>query len=268
MQSTADTGPLRVVQITDTHLYADPRGELLGLATEISLEQVVGMVEQQASPDLLLVTGDLVHDGSEAGYLRLRDWLDRFARPAYCLPGNHDDPVTLTRILNRGQVRTIPCATHGVWDFVFLDSTLASSEGGHLSHDELERLTTCLERGRAPNALVCLHHHPVPIDSQWLDTMAVDNAQAFFDLLDRFPQVRGVIWGHVHQAYDELRDGVRLLASPSTCIQFQPGSSSFGLDDATPGYRWLELHADGRIDTGIERLSTYPEGARLRSESY
>ncbi|MDX5297983.1 MAG: phosphodiesterase, partial [Gammaproteobacteria bacterium] len=27
----------------------------------------------------------------------------------------------------------------------------------------------------------------------------------------------------------------------------------FGVDRAAPGYRWLELHPDGRIETGVER---------------
>jgi len=47
---------------------------------------------------------------------------------------------------------------------------------------------------------------------------------------------------------------VRLLASPSTCVQFAPGSESFKVDDQPPGYRWLTLHTDGRIETGVSRV--------------
>jgi hypothetical protein len=30
------------------------------------------------------------------------------------------------------------------------------------------------------------------------------------------------------------------------------------MDSLTPGFCWLELHADGRIDTGIRRVAAYP----------
>ena len=47
------------------------------------------------------------------------------------------------------------------------------------------------------------------------------------DLLAHHPQVRGVLCGHVHQEYDALHQGVRFLATPSTCIQFMPLSRDF-----------------------------------------
>ena len=42
--------------------------------------------------------------------------------------------------------------------------------------------------------------------------------------------------------------------SPSTCVQFAPGSKSFKVDNQPPGYRWLELHIDGRLETGVSRV--------------
>lgn len=72
--------------------------------------------------------------------------------------------------------------------------------------------------------------------------------------MDACPRVRGVLWGHIHQELDVERNGVRLLATPSTCIQFAPRSDDFALDHLLPGYRWLRLHADGRIETGVSRL--------------
>jgi Icc protein len=82
------------------------------------------------------------------------------------------------------------------------------------------------------------------------------NPEALFTVLDRFPQVRAVLWGHVHQEFDQLRDGVRLMATPSTCIQFAPNSVDFGLDELAPGYRWLRLHDDGQIETGVSRIAS------------
>ena len=102
--------------------------------------------------------------------------------------------------------------------------------------------------------MVCLHHHPIRIDSTWLDTMVVDNGADLFAVLDRHPQVRAVIWGHIHQGFSDQRRGVALLGAPSTCAQFKPGVAAAELDEISPGYRWFELYRDGTLRTGIERV--------------
>ena len=54
---------IRAVQITDLHLFAGSEGSLVGLNTEQSLEAVKEEVRANDLPaDLILATGDLVHD--------------------------------------------------------------------------------------------------------------------------------------------------------------------------------------------------------------
>jgi Icc protein len=77
------------------------------------------------------------------------------------------------------------------------------------------------------------------------------DAQDFWQIIDANPRVRGVVCGHVHQALDRERNGLRFMSTPSTCAQFLPRSDFFALDDRPPGLRWLELHADGRIETEV-----------------
>ena len=96
----------------------------------------------------------------------------------------------------------------------------------------------------------------------------VADADAFFAVLDRYPGVRGVLWGHVHQEIDRQRNGVRLLASPSTCVQFAAGCENFKADDQPPGYRWLELHSDGRIETAVSRVRDVHFNIELDSGGY
>ncbi|HHH44389.1 MAG TPA: phosphodiesterase, partial [Gammaproteobacteria bacterium] len=93
----AGTGahPLRVVQVTDTHLYADPDGCLLGLNTRYCLAQVIDLVRSERSPDLLVVSGDLTHDGSPQAYRHVQEAFRRIGAPVWCLPGNHDEAATL-----------------------------------------------------------------------------------------------------------------------------------------------------------------------------
>jgi Icc protein len=87
-----------------------------------------------------------------------------------------------------------------------------------------------------------------------MEPIGLRNPDALFAVLERFPQTRALLWGHVHQEFDQQRGGLRLMASPSTCIQFAPNSEDFGLDSLPPGYRWLRLLEDGQIETGVSRI--------------
>lgn len=261
-------GTLNLIQITDTHLYADPERRLLGLSTLESLREVLRQVEdEQATPDLVLATGDLVHDASPAGYRRAAEELRSLGAPVYGLPGNHDVPDTMRLHL---EAHGVSCAGElrlGGWQILLLDSVILGEEGGHLADAELKRLEVALQEGEG-HVLICLHHQPVPVGSAWIDTMALDNGDAFFKLVDACPRVRGVLWGHIHQEFNGLRNQVKLLASPSTCVQFAPKTEDFQVDMAPPGYRHLALLPDGRIQTEVKRLAAYPEGLDLASAGY
>ena len=93
--------------------------------------------------------------------------------------------------------------------------------------------------------MVCLHHHPIAMDSRWLDTIGLANAEEFWRIIDSHAHVRAVAWGHVHQAYEGTRGGVRLFATPSTCAQFLPKSDRYAIDRRPPAYRSFQLHPDG-----------------------
>ena len=111
-----------------------------------------------------------------------------------------------------------------------------------------------------------------PDNAQVLLTMQVrkkvnGNGDALLALLSRY-NVSGYVFGHVHQVFDRCVDGVRLLASPSTCFQFAAGSSEFGIDPAQPGYRWLELGTDGTLSTSIGRLTNFDLKLDLTDTQY
>jgi len=262
-----DRPALRIAQITDTHLYADPDGELLGLNTRRCLQQVIELAAQRR-PHLVVATGDLTHDASAAAYQMVRKCFSRLGVPVYCLPGNHDEATALHSSMNDEPCHSVPCLQIGDWQMLFMDSTVNGSEGGHLGEQELDKLHNALAGAPGSPAMVWLHHQPVSVGSRWLDTMAVDNPDAFFEIIDRHPQVRGIIWGHVHQRFERRHKAVRLLATPSTCIQFLPNSEDFAIDHVAPGYRWFDLYSDGHFTTGVERLASIPGSIDIDASGY
>ena len=245
--------PFRLLQITDCHLGSQPGEKLLGLDTDQSLYDVLQLLQANEAPDMILASGDISNDGGVASYERFIHIIERYFpnTPLAWLPGNHDDPM------NMDQVANLPIEAHcirGGWNMIFLDSRIPMEEGGDLHPNELDRLDQQLAAYPRLPATVFLHHQPVPVGSEWLDQYVVLSHKAFFKILDQHPQVKSVCWGHVHQSFEAERNGVQLLATPSTCVQFLPNSEKFGVDAAMPGYRRFELHANGRVETEVCRI--------------
>ena len=247
---------LRVVQFSDSHLFASTDGKLLGLNTDDSLNRVLDLIEkEQPSVEIILATGDLSQDASVASYRRLLDKLRRFKAPSYWLEGNHDVTAPMRESLGSDAVMC-PCVIErGNWSIVMLDSTIPYEVPGELDEGDLAFLEQALDAAKGRHVMVCLHHHPIPLGCKWLDTQVVNSADRFFEILDRYTNVRAVVWGHVHQEYEGERNNVNLYSVPSTCVQFKPLSDDFAVDDTAPGYRWFDLYPDGRIDTGVSRVS-------------
>lgn len=260
---------LRLLQITDTHLSAGSVDRLLGFDTGRSFDAVMDLAcERFGRPDAVLATGDLSHDGSAASYRTLAAGLHRIGAPVYWVPGNHDVEPVAAAVLNDAGLRSERRFVRGRWQVILLDSAVAGRVHGRLSGRELERLATSLEALPDHHALVCLHHQPVDVGSRWIDALGLENGAALMDLLARYPQVRAVLWGHVHQEFRVRVNGVELMASPSTCIQFRVGSREFALEDRAPGFRWLELADDGTVSTGVARLEHFPVTVDLSAVGY
>jgi Icc protein len=248
---------LAVLQISDTHLHAAADSRMRGVTTYETFLAVLEHALRDARwpPDVILATGDIVQDESRAGYLRFRDSLERFGIPVLSIPGNHDDPKLMSELLNTGPFQLGGELRLGSWSLIMLSTFLAGEDAGGLGPARLSGLRKALEAHAGQHVLVCMHHHPMPMGSAWLDGVALRDAPDFLRIIDANPHVKAVLWGHVHQASDRQRNNVRFLSTPSTCSQFLPGSDFFALDDRPPGLRWLELFPDGRIKTAVDWLT-------------
>jgi Icc protein len=262
--------PLRLLHFTDLHLSADETALLRGLlplaTLRRTLAQAITLTQSGGwTPDAILVTGDIVHDDPRGYEVFSREFAG-LGVPVCCIPGNHDQAADLAQMLARPPFITGGHLDLGGWRVVLLDTSVPGQDGGHLAPAQLHLLEQALATATTP-VLVCLHHHPVPVSSEWLDRIGLDNAGEFFRIIDARPAVRGILWGHVHQQFDGLRRGVRLLATPSTCAQFLPHSPHFAIDGQPPAFRTLELTGDGSIVTDLHWVDPCDTGSSRSSSS-
>ena len=91
---------VRVVQVTDCHVYAAADARLHDINTRASLRAVLDLVRlRDPDADLVLATGDLSQDGSTESYRYLAAEFDQLGSPVVWIPGNHDDPTAMAQNL-------------------------------------------------------------------------------------------------------------------------------------------------------------------------
>jgi Icc protein len=247
--------PLTIVQITDTHLFADRDKKLLGIATWYSLENILTKVTE-IKPDILLLTGDLADQGELLAYQKLAQLLTPLQIPTYWLPGNHDQPELMTKILNSTYIFPDKSINLGEWQLILLDSLFPQAiyGEGKLTPYRLQWLQEELTKTNKP-ILIALHHHPLPTGINWLDQISLQNNTEFIDLISSYSQVSLVIFGHIHLEFSAKRGNINYYGTPSSCTQVTPLNPESCLEWQQPGFRLLKLYPDGSHQTKVMRIN-------------
>ncbi|AWC92804.1 TPA: 3',5'-cyclic-AMP phosphodiesterase [Morganella morganii subsp. morganii] len=268
----ADGAAVRILQITDTHLFAGETDTLLGINTLSSYHAVLdAIVKQQLPADLIVATGDLVQDQSTRAYQRFTDGIARLPAPCVWLPGNHDYQPSMAQELAAAGISPSKQVLLGdQWQILLLDSQVQSVPHGELSDDQLIWLDNCLAQQPDRHTVVMLHHHPLASGCTWLDQHSLRNSHMLAEVLTRYQNIEGILCGHIHQDLDVMWNGIRMLATPSTCVQFKPHCTNFTLDTAAPGWRYLELTTGDSpsLTTQLFRLDTDEFSPDLGSDGY
>jgi Icc protein len=248
-----------VLQLTDLHLFAGPEGRFKGVDTRETFGQVLSHVRNHYSrPDLILLTGDLAHDGREDTYRLIAERLAPFDAPAYCVFGNHDRPDQARRVYPLPPVRTEGHTIAGSWLLVLLDSNHDPEPGayeGEVGPDELRRLAELAADHPDRHLLIAMHHNLPEHDDRGV-AHEIRNHREVMAHFEGLPNLRVVLSGHVHQEFAIVQNGVGYFSTPST--GYQSLSKAGRVTGEAPGYRWLKLYANGRVETDVRRINTVP----------
>jgi len=202
------------------------------------------------------VTGDLIQDDSAKAYDHFCELLGSLGLPVHCVPGNHDVRALMQEALAAPPFHYCASAEASDWLITGIDSCVTGKAGGYIEASELDRLDSEIASSSAANVVVCLHHPPVEMGSRWLDSVGLENGDEFLQRIAASGKVRLALFGHVHQPYDAVHNGVRIIGTPSTCRQFSQGSDTFAVDDNPPAYRRISLQDDGTIEQELVWLTT------------
>lgn len=240
--------PLRIVQLSDSHLPADPNTPYRRENASANLARVWENARAWA-PDLVLLTGDLSEDASEASYERMVRIVDAEV-PILALPGNHDDRERMKKRFPRGPWSGPLAWEAGNWLIVMTDSTVPGRVEGRFSDQAIEEIEAVLSGSDKEHVLLALHHQPVPVEAPWIDRYPLTDPERFLELVDGEPRVRCVLWGHIHHHFALERNGVLFLGGPSTAANSLPRAGRFDPDPAGPSCHRIELGDAGTVAYG------------------
>lgn len=182
-------------------------------------------------PDLLLLTGDLVDEGSPQEYAMVRALLQASRIPYLVIPGNHDHRENF-RAAFRDQAY-LPsagplhyCVDEHPVRIVGLDSCLPGQHHGHIDAQGLAWLAGVLAQDSARPTLVMMHHPPFVSGIPYMDDYRYMASQPLADVIRQAPGVELVVCGHVHRTMLRRWAGTVVCACPSTtteiALQLQP----------------------------------------------
>ena len=246
--------PVTLVQLTDTHIHDQPDIDFKGTQPGEYLRRIIQHSKHTIDHiDAVIVTGDLTHDGGADACQQLATMLQQYDCPVYVTPGNHDEHNIIQQHLLNQQISMPDKISLSHWQLLFADSHIQFKTAGRIETDTLQKLAQQLNENSQPS-LLFTHHPPLAINSQWMDEIGMQNGDTFMQQMRSHKNLHAIIFGHIHQLWDSYDAHLRLLGTPSTCVQFKPLSEDFGVDDIDPGYRIITLQ-DDQFETRVVRCS-------------
>ena len=223
-----------LIQISDCHI--DDQVESMGVDTHTNLALVVNAITRH-NCDTLLITGDLTHNGTLNSYQVLQRMLMPIESRVVVLSGNHDQIKNLNQVFSEQLVSKFSL---GNWEIITIDSTQSSKTSGYVTKQALDQLDQDLQNSVAKYNIVALHHPIVSMQSDWDDSLSLENADELFNVMNKYPKIKAVLWGHAHQASEFNNGDVVLISCPSTALQFD--------NETRIGFNHYRLHDDGKLE--------------------
>ena len=248
----------RIVQFSDPHLVGV--GETLkDVDTFARFQRCVETalrMPQTSDASSYIISGDIAHDESRETYERLNVYLNEVGGEWFCIPGNHDDPSLLYEVMPQRCIEPVvgwrSTQLNASLNVHLLSSHVPGEVGGALNEASLVSLAKASSQAQ----LVVLHHPPLSLNDPLFDAMALSNQAGFWAQIEKNDSIVGVLFGHAHRAYEEIRETggqrVSVLGCPSTAFQYgMDNDHPFGFDPSRFGFRALNYDDTRGLETEV-----------------
>ncbi len=229
MKASALSIPLKarkfmlIAQLSDLHLR--PKGVLYHgvIDSNAMFEAAVTHLDSLSpQPDLVLITGDIVDEGTPEEYELARELLSGIRQPLLVIPGNHDEREAFRMAFSDLGFIAKTGPLHFVADdlgpvrVIGLDITVPTLHHGDFDEEAAAWLEGALLAEPDHPTIVMMHQPPFASGIPYVDEYWCRNGERLAALIARYPNVERIACGHVHR-FMQLRFGGPLLCTaPST----------------------------------------------------
>jgi 3',5'-cyclic AMP phosphodiesterase CpdA len=211
-----------IAQLSDPHFVPKDIRLFGKLDTAGFLERAVAHLNALA-PDVVLITGDLTHDGDERVYAAAAEVVGRLQAPFFVLTGNHDDRELMRSRFSADYLPERGPLAYAIDRFavrlIALDTAVAGETWGQVGPEQLGWLDARLAEAPHKPTVVALHHPPFRTGIGHLDGSMLRDAEDFAAVIGRHAQVERVVCGHVHRAIQQRFAGTLAQTAPSCAHQ-------------------------------------------------
>lgn len=194
-----------IAQISDTHIALDtPDADQRRNDFERTIADINALDPQ---PDVVVHTGDIVHNGRADEYAVAAAILAGLKAPLYIIPGNKDDRTNLRAAFAGPDYLSqesdfIDYAIEGFpVRLIALDTLDTASNKGNFSPERIEKLNLWIDAETTKPVAIFCHHPPfaVPVGPAPINFVRPEIMDELGAALQRSGRVAGVFSGHVHR---------------------------------------------------------------------
>jgi 3',5'-cyclic AMP phosphodiesterase CpdA len=242
---------MKIIHLSDTHILDDRNKTLKGINPAINLEKALQSIEKNHNDaEFIVITGDLVESPSKKAYEIFYEIIKKSTIPVYPLIGNHDDRELFLKFFPAFQSDRF-AQYFFVTDnlaFVFLDTNVKNQIFGKLCDKRLEWLENILQKNRDKNLFIFMHHHPIEVGMYKMDNeYDLKNKNEFFNLINKFNNVKHISFGHVHRIIQVYKNSISLNSTRAlvSSIVYNPKlKEEYFTNEEKPTYAVLNILKD------------------------
>ena len=212
-----------IAHLSDPHVR--PQGQLYQGVVDSNAMFAAALAHLAAldpRPDLVLLTGDVVEEGTAEEYAVAAKMLADIGLPLLVIPGNHDEREAFRTCFKphahlpaTGPLH-FAVGDHGPVRIVALDVTVPGEHHGDVDEAAAHWLEATLAAEPDRPTLVMMHQPPFASGIHYIDEYNCRNGERLAAILARHANVERVLCGHIHRFMQLRFGGTMLLTAPST----------------------------------------------------
>jgi len=225
---------MKIVHISDIHISIEKVYKTVD-TNKLFTNSINHINQLQYHIDFVLISGDLVQNGTIEEYLTLKDLLKQLKVPYFLLVGNHDNRKNLKKVFSDLDYYEDNFCNFTLDNFplkiIGLDSTTENEVHGTLCRNRLNWLENELNKRPSKPTLIFLHHPPIPLGIEDMDKVNLKNGiEEFKNIIKKNPQIKAIGCGHIHRSSFTLWNNTTVISVASTAHQMY---LDFGLNKPT-----------------------------------